>query len=362
MEKRIVTIQGGEIDSLVNLFNDRGTNFYHACQFSEFESYLESQGVTPPRLAGKSRPAPASQTAGEAAGDCWTDSLIHLSPIDLGQAYAQDTANLPNPRGPISIQFLPAALRQASEVGICLRAMDAEDAQIEREMFLGLKDVPYLFRYTAEAPLPEKTYLKSAEAIEKEFGVKDVQCPELFCRFTDNRLPLEFINKILVDHYPLYNREFRDWMFEPQFRHQTGFLIERRYCPADIGGHLLKAVAKILENAVPPLEELALSSNPKVSQWAQALIEKGQHARYSRYARALRRDTLLPLKALSERYFSQLRNPAVQPRKAHPPIHAQTRQLIKKLLAENIPPESIARIVDIPLADLNRYLQQTGRN
>lgn len=355
-------IQGKDIEQLAALLSARGVNLYHACQWVEMESYQKFGALaSPEKLKAQGLAVIGNPTAAPDALS-WLDARIHYSLFDVGSAYAQDTRNLPNPRGPIVLQILPAALEQAVEVGVCLRAVDADDSTLENEMFLPLKDIEYLFRYTPEAPLPEKTYLKSSEALEKEFGVKNVQASELFCRFRDSRQPFDFIHKIMVDHYQLHNREFRDWLYEMQYQYGTRFLIERRYCPADIGGLLAKSLSNIITEEVPSLETLSEYPDEQVSQWAQGLLEAGQGARYDHFAHGLRRGTLLPVAELSQQYFDEVRN--ITPKASQPKHHfsSETRQLIDKLRAEKIPGDSIARIVDVPLEELNAFLKRTGRD
>jgi hypothetical protein len=354
-------IQGNEIDNLVTMLTARGINLYHACQWVEMESYLKFGALTSPERLKKERLDVIGNPVAAPDAFPWMDARVHFTLSDVGSAYAQDTGNLPNPRGPIVLQILPAALKAASEVGICLRSADADNSTLEQETFLPLKDIEYLFRYTPEAPLPEKTYLKSTEALEKEFGVKNVQSPEIFCRFTNDRLPFDSIHKIMVDHYQLHHREFRDWLYELQYQYDSQFLIERRYCSADIGGHLLKSLAHIIREEVPTLETLSEHPDEKVSQWSKGLLRDGRKAHYNHFAHGLRKGTLLPVQTTSELYFDEVRNVGAKNPQPQRHFSTETRQLIDKLLSEKIPRDSIARIVDVPAEELTQFLHRTGR-
>jgi hypothetical protein len=38
-------IEGADLSEIVDLLKNRGVNFFHACQFKDFNSYLDLQGL-----------------------------------------------------------------------------------------------------------------------------------------------------------------------------------------------------------------------------------------------------------------------------------------------------------------------------
>jgi hypothetical protein len=333
---------------LADLLEAREAKLYLPCQLREFETYLQEGAVLTPSAL----PSSADGDGAGAAADEGSGGSIRLAMTEPGRAFARENGNLPEPRGPIVLQVLPDVLRRAQSIRCVLRPADGSDNGIDAALSLPLAEIEYLFRYTREAPLPERSHLKSAQGIEKEFGVKGVESPELFCRFDGGRLPFDHVQRVLADYYLIRSRELRDWLYDLQAFYGFNLLIERRYCLTDTGGRLLNAVIGSLEAKVPPLKRLGEHPDARLRRWAAALLEKGLEGRYRLFARGLRQGTLLPLLEKIPR----IRAGELKAERLPAPIPGETRRLIDKLVQENVPPDSIARITEVPLERLSAYL------
>lgn len=348
-------ITGEEIDTLAGILETREAYLYHACQLLDFESYLRVGGIASQSLLDSEGLPYTVNSRGQTDPDKGTRDKIFTSLSDLGAQFARTLSCTPNPCGPILLQIRPAALREASDIAVCLTPAGANRTFEEG---LALHDVPYLFRYTPEAPLPEKSYLKSQEQLQRDFRTAKATEPEVYCTMAEGKLPFDHVSIVLVDNYVVFERQLRDWVHDIELKHGYKLPTQRRYCPADVGGDVAEAIAKTLLSDLPTLEDLMQHPTERLRKWAEQIMAKGLAKEFHEYARALRNGTLLPLKNNLDDYIRHEPVPQPSPSTQEDAIPNTTQDLIDKLVSEKIPLSSISRITDLPESLLQDYIKR----
>ncbi len=343
-------MNANDIETVVRIFEDRNASVYHSCQLMDFESYLQMDAIVPvAHLIRKGLPATGALLDNAPAFRNHRDVVFSLS--DHGAAFAKRRYAPPNPDGPIMFQLSPGVLKSVPQIDIYLRPqVGGEGARVS----LTAEDVPYLFRYTAEAPYPERTYIRDPAQIQEAFGTQVPMVPEISCRTTKQGFSLEQVSATMVDNYLIFKRQLRDWAYDAQLLHGASLPLKRRYCPSDIGGHLSDALADALLAADAGLEELSRAKNEDLRRWAREMVSRGLQEDFRRYAVPFRAGTLAYIREHRQRLLDGSR----RRRRSRVSLPLKTRQLVERMLSENVPPESIARITDIPLADIEAYRQQ----
>jgi hypothetical protein len=342
-QERIVMFSKEAIQAIVDLFSRRGVMLYHACQLTQFEAYLRA-GALGSNAAREQTGAEVEDDGSSPAGEPAARPLgVYLA--DPGASFARDLQALPALEGPIVFQLKPAALESAAELAVCLKPRDAADFDPGRHTLAAPGDVANLFKYTQEAPLPEKSFLKSAAEIRAAFHCEDAAEPRLYLTPAAGGVPFGQIASVWVDNYLIAKRQLRDWVHAILVYFDHRFSVQRRYSPADIGGLLANRLAACLQTGVPSLADLAREADPALRQWATALAQKGLERDFEIFARGFREGTLLPIitgrktlaadAAISQGGAPQLSLPRAK------------RELLERLLQEKIPLAGIARIMDL---------------
>jgi hypothetical protein len=287
-----------EIEGLVRLLEERETCLYHACQYTDFRSYLTLGGV-PSRacLEANSQLFTAFQTdERDHDVEVWDKVFVNFS--DFGTTYARGGKGVPNPYGPILLQIRPAALREASEVAICLRPVGAKDFDRSQGSLSSVQDVDRLFRYPAGNGYPESTQVKFSHELARDFfpGAQD---PDLSCTSARGILPFEYVSVAVVDHYALNGLTLQAWVkkavTESQRRFHVGgrsYKLSRRTMLGELGGYLAEGDMSLN----------SLSRQPSISRELREWVLQINHLdwQFDRFAKYLREGTLLPLLAVVE--------------------------------------------------------------
>ena len=340
------------IHALVDLFNQRGVMLYHACQLSHFEAYLRAGGLAPDAHLQQAAIGGVAEVHGDGKRAVPGSRSICFRLTDPGAGFARDLNNLPPIEGPIVFQLKPAALEHAAEIAICLKQRDAPGFDPDRDTLGSPGEVEHLFKYTREAPLPEKSFLKSPAEIRAAFNREDAVGPHIYCMPAAGIVPISQVASVWVDNYLIAKRQLRDWVHETQVHFDQRFSIQRRYSPADIGGLLANEIAASLLAGVPTLAEVARTGSPALRKWAQALAEKGLEQEFQAFAHSFREETLLPI--ITGRKTLKI---AAAPggRAPQTGLSREKRELVDKLLKEKIPFASIARITDLEETHIRDY-------
>lgn len=325
------------IHAIVDLFSRRGVMLYHACQLTQFEAYLRAGGL-------RSEGPPQETGPGAAAGES-TARPLDFYLADPGAPSARDLQALPALEGPIVFQLKPTVLEHAAGLAVCLKPRDAAGFDPGRHSLDDPGDVADLFQYTQEAPLPEKSFLKSPAAIRAAFNCADAGEPRIYCTPVPGGLPFAQISSVWVDNYLIEKRQLRDWVHALLVHFGHRFSVQRRYSPADIGGLLANEIAARLLAGVPGLAEMAREGSPALRKWAAGLAEKGLEQEFEAFARAFREGTLLPIVSGRNSLAAAEATSGDDPSQIYLP--RAKRQLLDRLLEEKIPVAGIARITDL---------------
>jgi hypothetical protein len=325
------------IHAIVDLFSRRGVMLYHACQLTQFEAYLRAGGLC---SEGRLQETDSGAAAGES-----TARSLGLYLADPGAPFARDLQALPALEGPIVFQLKPMALEHAAGLAVCLKPRDTAGYDPGRHSLGAPGDVADLFQYTQEAPLPEKSFLKSPAAIRAAFNCADAGEPRVYCTPAPGGLPFAQISSVWVDNYLIAKRQLRDWAHALLVHFGHRFSVQRRYSPADIGGLLANEIAARLLAGVPALAEMAREGSPALRKWAAALAAKGLEQDFEAFARAFREGTLLPIVSSRKSLVAAEATSGGDPPQIYLP--RAKRQLLDRLLEEKIPVAGIARITDL---------------
>ena len=264
------------IQAIVDLFSRRGVMLYHACQLTQFEAYLRA-GALGSNAAREQTGAEVEDDGSSPAGEPAARPLgVYLA--DPGASFARDLQALPALEGPIVFQLKPAALESAAELAVCLKPRDAADFDPGRHTLAAPGDVANLFKYTQEAPLPEKSFLKSAAEIRAAFHCEDAAEPRLYLTPAAGGVPFGQIASVWVDNYLIAKRQLRDWVHAILVYFDHRFSVQRRYSPADIGGLLANRLAACLQTGVPSLADFGARGRPRPAAMGHGACTKGPGA------------------------------------------------------------------------------------
>lgn len=294
------TIRGDEIRQLIDLFKQRGVKIYHACQLKDFETYLHLGGIPSRNLMQTERlPYTAFETDEiDQQNEVWDNVFGNLSDLGYGFAngnWSDNTAPTPNPYGPILFEMRPDVLIEASDIAICLRSAGGRAFVRERES-LGMHEVDRIFKYSIDgAPdIYARAYIKYSNELKKEFNDKNAMTPEISCTVINQKLPLDYTDKIIVDHYIIEAKQLVNAVREMARNKIIKPVYERR--PYKGERKIIKnEIINLLESEVPILNNMI--SNHSLSHstrdWASRMIKGGIEWQYKRYAMYLREGTLL---------------------------------------------------------------------
>lgn len=290
-------IKGEDIERLVQLLYSRSASVYHACQFSDLQSYLQVGGI-PSRahLEAQGLPFTGFETDdNDQANSVWDKVFLNLS--DFGKTFADGHTAVPNPYGPILLQINPLALHEASDVAICLHS--AGESGFSREnAALPFRDIDRLFKHPVTAGPSRSEQIKYRSQLQMDFDIAGARDPEISCSVASGKLSIKYVNVALVDYYALGGKTLRDWVHKLGSNAGARFPIrERRYKPGRRA--MLSELAHIVASSahIPKLRHLL--ENQTISQdlrdWSSGIMSSGLTYQFYRFARYLREGTILPL-------------------------------------------------------------------
>lgn len=203
---------------LIEILNSRNIKIYHACQLSDFKSYLKLDGVPSRQLLSQSRlPFTAFDTDGvDSKNDVWDKVFGNFSDFGYGfyhNNFGEKTAPTPNPYGPILLVFKPNVLQICQDISITLRSAGAGDFNRKNESISELADISKLF-YFENIDFSDSDFKKSRIASEsllnERFNVRFAKNPELNCKTNNGIFPWFFLDFIICDPLQLDNINLKE--------------------------------------------------------------------------------------------------------------------------------------------------------
>ncbi len=204
-------IEGEAINGLVQLFETRGVVLFHACQLLDFQSYLKLGGIPSRNCLEEAcipfTPFETDET--DRINGVWDKVFVNLA--DFGKTFAGGGQGVPNPYGPILIQLRPKALLAATDIAISLKSGGAPGFNRKREALKTIEDVDRLFAYSSSEGYPKSAYIKYRETLRVDFQYPDAADPEISCHVATGKLPLHYVEKVIVDPYVIRGKSLLHW-------------------------------------------------------------------------------------------------------------------------------------------------------
>lgn len=282
-------IIGSEIQSVVNLFEERQVSLYHACQLIDFESYLALGGI-PSRALLESKQTeftPFQTDAADRENSVWDKVFVNLT--DFGSLFARGAKNVPNPYGPILFKMRPSALLEAADVAVCLWSAGAAGFNRQREALKTVEEINRLFVYSSNQGVPESIYIKYRDQLAQEFGKQKAQDPEISCTVSKGFLSTAHVSFVGVDPYIVNNQKLLDWANVIAKRYDVQFPIyERSYFPERTRRNFYNEIAERIDQEIPTLHALANDDtcSQSLRTWAGQIFQlEWQFQRYATYLR-----------------------------------------------------------------------------
>ncbi|MGI0014208.1 MAG: hypothetical protein ACREBU_12320 [Nitrososphaera sp.] len=292
------------LTQVVELLDERGVFFYHACQLKDFRTYLQLGGIPSRNLMERSRlPYTAFETDSfDHNNGVWTKVFGNLTDFGAGFAHGkweEETAPTPNPYGPILLVAKPQILLKADDFAICLRSAGGRNFDRAAESLVSREDVDRLFRYDIDAAPSEqsKAYIKYSGDLRREFANRygaagpTTLNPEISCTVEGEHLPLDDLHCILTDKYRVGETSLGAVVARVADRG----VAERSY--RDSRHIILSDLANMLAAGTYPLQDIAISNyvSPSTRDWARRLIAGGLEWQYRRFSSYLMEGTLSEL-------------------------------------------------------------------
>lgn len=208
-------IEGVDIQKLVELLQQKNVYFYHACQLKDFLTYLRIGGIPSRKHMEENQHDFTSFDTDEVDKDNQVWDLVFGNLSDFGSSFAKgkwgEKPPVPNPYGPITLYCSPKILLEADDIAICLRSAGGSNFDREEEG-LAIEDVPKIF-YCLECTEDYKEpWIKFSEKLKEAFNIKDSKTynPEISCSSPKEFLPLQYVEKIIVDEIPINDTTLRE--------------------------------------------------------------------------------------------------------------------------------------------------------
>ncbi len=311
-----------EVAAVSRLLFHRGVSLWHACQLSDFRSYLTIGGIPSRSLLEQASLSftPFQTDAKDRSRGVWDKVFVNLS--DFGASFAHGASATPNPYGPIVFQLAPAAVARASEAAICMRSAGARDFDREAESLDSLEDLEQIFIYPQGAPFPESSYVLFGDALRERFAPRfpDATSPEASLTLDPELIPLDEVIVVWVDPIELAGGLVVDAV--ERATTETGSRLKIR--PRSLGDSRRQVMTDVVrylsDNPAPPTLRL-LVGRADVAEvtrvWARALLERGLDWQFQRYGSYLRDGTLACLQdVLGARTADPTREPVAGSRRA----------------------------------------------
>lgn len=291
-------ISGNEIQSLVDLLQERNVSLYHACQLIDFKSYLDLGGIPSRELLEKSGKqfTPFVSDTNDKVNGVWDKVFGNLT--EFGDIFASGKPWPPTVYGPIQLQLNPEVLLEASDVAVCLRSAGAEGFNRELEA-LTIDEIDRVFYYPRSASFPHSVQVKSQSLLAEEFTKPKPQSPEISCSVSNQVLSAKYVIVAWVDHYVLNSQSLYDRVVDiVKDKQEFNFHIHPRQCRDNSRKQLYSEIAECIREEIPSLNEIAQDTtlSSTLRKYAQQVLENPEAVRqFNGYVKYLLHGTLRPM-------------------------------------------------------------------
>ncbi len=221
-------LRGDELELVVKELDRRGAHVFHACQLKDLRAYLALGGIPSRETVETSgRPyTPFDTDTTDRQNGTWGKVFGNLSDFGFGFARAEwrreNTAPVPNPYGPVLLEFRPRILLEAEDVAICLRSAGGQEFRRELETLATAEEVGRLFTNEFD---PNggyaNTYIKYSDELRQTFKdrVKPAATPgwstlnpEISCTAQGGKLSFSQLCRVIVDGYCIEETSLLDFV------------------------------------------------------------------------------------------------------------------------------------------------------
>ena len=292
-------ISGNEIQSLVNLLQERNVSLYHACQLIDFDSYLALGGISSRELLEKSGKqfTPFATDTKDKINGVWDKVFVNLS--DFGRTFARGGKSVPNPYGPILFEMYPKALLDASDVAVCLRSAGETGFNRETEALDTVEDIDRLFVHPINHP--NSTYIEYADELKQKFERQEAQSPEISCTVPNANngvFSIRYVKLIRIDPYIVNGQHLRYWAQRIKQKYQMNFPIYERSEYKEPRRNFYNEIADRIGENIPTLQALASDTtcSEPLRGWTEQILKSKLEYQFQRYTKYLYNGTLKPMR------------------------------------------------------------------
>lgn len=192
-----------ELEKIVVGLEARGANLYHACQLTDFKSYIQLGGIpSRNKLLSSNLAFTVFDTDKiDKENKVWDKVFGNFS--DFGREFTkQRSKSQPNPYGPIQIVFRPNALRSATDLSITLRSAGARDFDRDKECLKDAQEVEKIFQYADASQAQNSSQKKNiafSDELNSRFNRDNSTSPEFNCATDNELLNFDDVIYIVVD-------------------------------------------------------------------------------------------------------------------------------------------------------------------
>lgn len=284
-------LSGPDITSLMDLLSDKGIGLFHACQLTDFRSYLELGGI-PSRNLMKNRGKDFTkfETDTNDQNNAVFDKVF-LNLDDFGKWYHWGKNNLPNPYGPILIKVEPTASLYMTDLCLTLRSAGARDFNRGKESINSIDDIEKIFK-----KCNGRYFVKFESELKKEFPNRKIKSPEINCSFPGELLSIDHFSEILVDPVYLEGNELHERVKSLCKRYYTNLdvILKQRYSKRPDEFDELVKIAYTGITEIPKILDLELSD--EFENWITEVDRANLGWLLDRYLKYLKIGTLSQLR------------------------------------------------------------------
>lgn len=286
--------KGQAIHDLIQLLSARTVKLYHACQLTDFESYLKLGGIPSRQLLecqDLSYTEFISDKNDKNNGD-WDKVFGNLS--DFGGTFSKGYSGVPTIYGPVLFRLYPEALSEATDVAICLSSAGKKGFDREKESLSSIQEINQLFLHP-ENNGKKSSYIKKRADLQKDFEKNNASAPEFSCTVASGRLSLEHVHYITVDPYSIHGNSLTNTVNQIISASDYNLPAYERKDSHTFRNELAEFL--LVGDDIPNLDHLI--QNNSLSQdfraWAQKLMDKNLGFQFERFSAYLKEGTLVPL-------------------------------------------------------------------
>lgn len=286
--------------AMVDVLERRQASLWHACQLTDFHSYLRIGGI-PSRAElhanGMDFTELASDPVDRALG-YWDQVFFNLD--DAGTGFARGWTMHPNVFGPIVLQVRSASLRPARAFQFSLRSPANSGFDQESDTIEGPEELERCFVHPLSSPFPESTYVRFGPSLADAFdgGRPSARSVELSVT-SRNPIALDHIVAIWVDPVTLGDVQLVDIVAALAEQADPSLRVRPRCGMDDEHRSIWSDLVHVLCDGEVPLRQVWQRADTSAAfrDWAGAIHARNMDWMFARFGRYLYRGTLAPLAA-----------------------------------------------------------------